>query len=224
MPARVLILFFAICIFSPFAAAADDIRHVRIELAAENGNITSGQAVRLGIRQTIAPGWHTYWINPGDAGQAMRVKWTLPPGFTVSDLRWPAPERIDASGVMSFGYEHGALPVATLTAPATLPAGPVTVGAATETLVCRDICIPQFDHLSFTFNAGAAGDAAVAATALPARVRGRMESATSFSVALGGGTIWGRHSIRRDRSRCYLMTGAASMRKRPSRRKRPRTA
>ena len=36
-------------------------------------------------------GWHTYWINPGDAGKAAKIKWDLPDGFEVSALEFPAP-------------------------------------------------------------------------------------------------------------------------------------
>ena len=42
-----------------------------------------------------APGWHGYWLNPGDAGLPMDVKWQLPTGFSAGPLRYPVPTRLD---------------------------------------------------------------------------------------------------------------------------------
>ena len=35
------------------------------------------------------PGWHGYWLNPGDAGLPMSVEWSFPPGWSVGPLRYP---------------------------------------------------------------------------------------------------------------------------------------
>ena len=67
---------------------------VRVELISEAAGIEPGGAVWVGIRQRIAPGWHTYWINPGDSGEPMTVAWTLPRGVAAGPLVWPHPERI----------------------------------------------------------------------------------------------------------------------------------
>jgi DsbC/DsbD-like thiol-disulfide interchange protein len=42
--------------------------HATAALVAETRSIVPGQPLQLALRQTIEPGWHTYWINPGDAG------------------------------------------------------------------------------------------------------------------------------------------------------------
>lgn len=163
-------------------------RHVRLELLTDRASIAPNGQADLVIRQTIAPGWHTYWTNPGDAGQAMRVTWHLPAGFAISPARWPAPRTITVGGIESFGYQDTASTVFTLHAPDHLPASPPTIKADVETLVCSSICVPEYDHLSYTFDAGkAASPAAIDAArrALPLPVTGRMEGAGDISVALG---------------------------------------
>ncbi|HEU5323070.1 MAG TPA: cytochrome C biogenesis protein, partial [Methylomirabilota bacterium] len=40
---------------------------VRVDLLSEQAGLTAGGEVWIGIRQRIAPGWHTYWTNPGDS-------------------------------------------------------------------------------------------------------------------------------------------------------------
>ena len=48
------------------------------ELIAE-GPAAPGGEIELAILMRTKPGWHGYWLNPGDAGLPMSVEWTLPP-------------------------------------------------------------------------------------------------------------------------------------------------
>ena len=38
-----------------------------------------GSTIYVALRQKIQPGWHTYWRNPGDAGDATKIVWTSDP-------------------------------------------------------------------------------------------------------------------------------------------------
>ncbi len=133
-------------------------RHVQLRLIAEHSQVKGGETVLIGIEQTIAPHWHTYWVNPGDSGEPMRIKWDLPPGFAMSDLRWPMPERIQIGPLVSFGYHDRAIPLQKLTLPENLPDGPIVLKATAETLVCDEICIPENDELTLTLNEGGTAD------------------------------------------------------------------
>src|SRR6202008_3713117 len=52
-------------------------------LLSEGASIEPGAPFWLGLRQRIAPGWHTYWLNPGDSGEAPTLDWKLPAGFAA---------------------------------------------------------------------------------------------------------------------------------------------
>lgn len=56
-------------------AAADSVRtsHVEAELAPQTQGIAPGQTVYVALVQKIEPGWHTYWRNSGDSGEATRL-------------------------------------------------------------------------------------------------------------------------------------------------------
>ena len=43
---------------------------VSVTLLSEAASIEPGSSFWVGIRQRIAPGWHTYWTNPGEIGRA----------------------------------------------------------------------------------------------------------------------------------------------------------
>jgi DsbC/DsbD-like thiol-disulfide interchange protein len=50
---------------------------VRVELLSEVAAIAAGETFWLALRQDIAPGWHTYRMNPGDFGEPPRIEWAL---------------------------------------------------------------------------------------------------------------------------------------------------
>jgi hypothetical protein len=79
----IVVIASAACLVSPkFDAAqspADE--QVKLELVSEQNALVSGEELFLGIRFDLKEGWHTYWMNPGDSGEAPRIEWQLPVGF-----------------------------------------------------------------------------------------------------------------------------------------------
>ena len=69
--------------------AAD--QHVEVALVSEQQAIVPGQKFLLEIRFDLQDGWHTYWVNPGDAGEPPRITWELPAGFQAGSIQWPYP-------------------------------------------------------------------------------------------------------------------------------------
>ena len=75
---------------SPATAARDpppEPAHVRLEVFADHRSIGPGESFRVAVVQHIDRAWHTYWINPGDAGLATQIKWTVPQGYSVGHGR-----------------------------------------------------------------------------------------------------------------------------------------
>ena len=60
--------------------------HVEVELIAERTGIQPGSAITVGLRMGLERDWHTYWKNPGDAGQEPAIAWELPPGFRAGPI------------------------------------------------------------------------------------------------------------------------------------------
>jgi DsbC/DsbD-like thiol-disulfide interchange protein len=62
--------------------------------------------LRLGLQFRLAPHWHVYWKNSGDAGYAPVVAFARQPGLGYPELLWPAPHRYELAGDLeAFGYE-----------------------------------------------------------------------------------------------------------------------
>lgn len=136
------------------AHAQDAARHVQIKLVPQHTTVAPGEAFYIAIEQTIEPGWHTYWHNPGDSGEAPRIKWTLPDALTAGEILWPVPKAIPIGPLTNFGYEGNPVILQMMQAADALPDGPLTVRADIEILVCADICIPEYGTYEVTLNDG----------------------------------------------------------------------
>ncbi|MGH7333509.1 MAG: protein-disulfide reductase DsbD domain-containing protein, partial [Candidatus Rokuibacteriota bacterium] len=124
---------------------------VRVELISAQRGIEPGASLWVGLRQRIARGWHTYWINPGDSGEPTSIAWTLPEGFQAGAIEWPCPKRIPVGPVMSYGYtDEVILPVLLRAAPGLTPGTRVTLRAQASWLVCEKICIPEEAKVELT--------------------------------------------------------------------------
>jgi DsbC/DsbD-like thiol-disulfide interchange protein len=120
-------------------------------LAAETASVAPGQPFRIGLRQRLAPGWHTYWTNPGDAGTPPELALTLPEGATAGEIQWPAPHRIPFGPLVNYGYEGSTLLPLTVTPPAGLqPGQSFTIQAQGNWLVCEQVCIPEEGSFTLT--------------------------------------------------------------------------
>ena len=128
-------------------------RGIEPELVAE-GPAPPGGEVELAIHMRPAPGWHGYWLNPGDAGLPMDVKWQLPPGFTAGPLRYPVPTRLTVADLMNYVYERDYAVLVRLTVPADAK-GTIPIRADARWLACTDkICVPEQGRLSLDLPVG----------------------------------------------------------------------
>ena len=118
-------------------------KNVQAELIPEVEWVQPGTPFTLGIQLRMAPDWHTYWRNPGDAGLATRMRWALPEGFEAGPFQWPAPEAIPAEPLMSYGYSGEVVLLTELRPPAGLaPGTTVKLGGRLDWLECKDVCLP----------------------------------------------------------------------------------
>jgi thiol:disulfide interchange protein DsbD len=118
---------------------------IEAELVPMSAWAAPGSTAVVAVKQTIQPGWHTYWRNPGDSGGATTLSWTLPEGVRAGDIVWPVPERQRLSTLMNYGYSGEVWLPVPVEIPATARAGttlPLRVKAAF--FVCSDeMCVPE---------------------------------------------------------------------------------
>src|SRR5690242_14544154 len=128
-------------------------RGIEPQLVAE-GPAPRGGEVDLAIHMRPAPGWHGYWLNPGDAGLPMDVKWQLPTGYSVGPLRYPVPTRLTVAGLMNYVYERDYAVLVRLKVPANAKQL-AQIRADAHWLACTDkICVPEQGQLALDLPVG----------------------------------------------------------------------
>jgi thiol:disulfide interchange protein len=119
-------------------------------LVTDVDSIAPGRPFHAALRLRLASGWHTYWRNPGDAGEAPQLDFTLPQGVAASPVAWPAPEREREGPLATYAYTGEVLL-------------PVTITGATDAttlilnanwLVCSKICVPESGSFRLDLPAG----------------------------------------------------------------------
>jgi thiol:disulfide interchange protein DsbD len=125
------------------ASAAVASPHAVTSLAAQTSGVAPGSTVWVAVVQQLDKGWHTYWRNPGDAGEPTAIRWTLPAGWRAGDIAWPAPQRLPVGPIMNYGYDGKVVLPVPIEVPANAKAGSqATLSATVEYLVCAEVCVP----------------------------------------------------------------------------------
>lgn len=152
---------FLLSFFLASAASAQPLsaeRQVQAELHSSRAAVAPGETFMIALRETINPGWHTYWRNPGDSGEPTTLTWTLPAGWRAGEIQWPAPEAVPYAMLVNYGYEGEVLFPVEVTVPANArPGSTVTLSAAAYWLVCSDVCVPEDATLTLSVPVAAQG-------------------------------------------------------------------
>src|SRR5438128_7815497 len=126
-------------------------------LVPETASVTPGTTLWVDLHLDIAPGWHTYWHNPGDSGLPTEIAWKLPDGFTAGEIAWPVPEHFVVGTLGNYGYAKSTDLLVPIAIPAKLKPGEAAHFEANTTwLVCSEICIPGEATLSLDLPVGVA--------------------------------------------------------------------
>ncbi|OON61021.1 cytochrome C biogenesis protein [Massilia sp. KIM] len=137
----------ASAVFTPAQGAESDVvrsPRATVSLVSDHAAVSPGQELRIGLRQRLAPHWHTYWKNPGDAGSPPNIDFKLPQGAAVGAIVWPGPERFIIGPVASYGYENEIVFPMSFTVPKDArPGSSLAIEASADWVVCEKECIPE---------------------------------------------------------------------------------
>jgi len=127
---------------------------VSAEVLADHVAVAPGHTFTIGVELTMRPGWHIYWRNPGDSGQATAIDVSVEnmDGAEIGDIRWPLPHRFELDGgLFNFGYDGTVMLSRQITLPDDLDeAGQITLTIDASWLVCEATCIPGSETLTLT--------------------------------------------------------------------------
>ena len=158
---------------------------VSATLLSSRDAVAPGERVQLALVQKIAPGWHTYWQNPGDSGEATRIEWELPDGYRAGPIAWPAPKALPVEPLVNYGFEGTVLLPVEITVPETAKPGErLSLKAKATWLVCEKICIPEEGVFALDLPVAAQPLADAAAEARIAAARASLPQEAGFRASL----------------------------------------
>jgi DsbC/DsbD-like thiol-disulfide interchange protein/cytochrome c biogenesis protein CcdA len=131
-------------------------KNITAAIEAEATTPSPGDTVTVAIVMDPKPGWHDYWLNPGDAGTPLELEWKLPPGVTAGPIRAPVPETLIVSGFMNHIYKakHAFL-IDLKIAPTVQPRQPLDISVEARWSACSDlVCVPEGSTLSVPLTIG----------------------------------------------------------------------
>ena len=121
-----------------------------VSLISEANQPVNG-TVTLGLKFQLAPGWHIYWSNPGDAGLSPQILLDAP--ARAGPLAFPPPALLQQGPVTAYVLSGDVV------LPFTATGLHKNVSATAQWLVCRDVCVPEHARFLLTLQGGASAEA-----------------------------------------------------------------
>lgn len=129
--------------------------HVKARLVADSTTLPVNGTITLALDYVAEDGWHTYFVNPGEAGLAAEFKWLLPKEAYVGDIQWPTPKTLNLLGLISYGYDGRTILLIPLHGTGDLSVGQtLNLSAKVNFLVCKDICVPESEDVAISLKVG----------------------------------------------------------------------
>lgn len=140
---------------TPSTTAATAPAKVTAALVPEVISAAPGESFRIAVKLVHADQWHTYGKElPADViGKPTSLKWTLPEGWTLEELPWPATHEVPSTdGKTSQGYD-GTVYLPIRVTPKGKVGDSVQISVKVDALACDpQNCMPVKPEASLTFN------------------------------------------------------------------------
>jgi thiol:disulfide interchange protein len=165
------------------AAAQASKTNISAELVAE-GPAQPGKIAMLAIHMRPDPGWHGYWLNPGDAGLGMQLDWTLPRGFAAGEPQYPVPQTLLVSGLMNHVYKGDYAVLVPFKVPAgARPGDSVPIALEAQWLACTDtVCVPESGRMETRLTLGSTSKTSPRFEAWRAALPAPLDAPVRFAV------------------------------------------
>lgn len=121
-----------------------------VSLISQTRSITPGTPLTIGFHIHHHAGFHTYWKSPGMVGVPTSLEWSLPKGFTASEISWPYPEQTFMAEYPCHGYERDVTLLVTITPPKQIQTETVSFKVDANWMCCARGCFPNFQSFEIT--------------------------------------------------------------------------
>lgn len=124
----------------PLPAKSPD--YVTASLVSADAAVHAGTPFTVALHFVHKPHWHTYWVNPGETGNATQIILHGPAGLEFGPVQWPLPAKINAIGGIIYGYENEVMLMVPVKVAKGFAAKDVTINTSVEWFAChKEECI-----------------------------------------------------------------------------------
>jgi thiol:disulfide interchange protein DsbD len=196
-----------------FATAAAEIApvvtgHASTRLLPEVSAAQPGATLWLALDQTLDPGWHVYWKNPGDSGLPLDLGWRLPAGFSAGEPLYPLPEQIKIGPLANFGHSNAATFLIPISVPESISARTVEIGLKATWLICEEICVPEEGAFSLTIPVAAAAEPHPQGAPIVEAARKTLPAPLDATFVAGSGGVTLEAGLNEDFARAFFFPEA----------------
>ena len=161
---------------------------VRASLVAEKDIVSAARPFMVAVKFDIAKGWHTYYKNPGETGEATEVKLSLPSGFIAGEILWQKPKVFNTVGFTEYGYSGEVYHFIKVTPPGDFNGDKIELAADVCWLSCGfGECVPGKRRLELTVPVGKNGAPVAGFAEALQKVEGSDGSGGDFTGQSEGG-------------------------------------
>lgn len=121
---------------------------VKVSITAFDEAVSANSLFYLAAEITPENGWHTYWINPGDAGLPTAFEFDLPKGFELIETKWQTPHSFPYDEFVNYGYSKLHYVLFTFKSPKIINEKEINIKIKADWLVCKDVCLPGSKELA----------------------------------------------------------------------------
>ncbi len=127
----------------------------RAELFLEVEDIAPGRPFWLALRIAPEAGYATAWRNPGPEVSPPNLSWSLPEGFSLGEVQWPAPRILGPEVPLDYGYRGAITLLQEIIPPKQLTVGvEFTLALDASWPLCRAECILEDGHFEIEMAPG----------------------------------------------------------------------
>lgn len=126
-----------------------------VKLVSQVSHIPANSEFYLALKFDLPQQFHSYWLNPAEAGMETSVIWQENDDFSISELLWPVPTKIIESGLVTYGYDNDFVLLAKVKTKNIKEGKIYNINGLAEWLICKDICLPYSQKIKIKFQGAA---------------------------------------------------------------------
>ncbi len=151
-----LIFLITLCSTLIFAKEKDYYFDKRIKIEIVHGEeiVPKSDSLLFAVKITLSKGWHVYWLNPGDAGEATILEISTNVSNSKIVPFYPIPNYQNTNGIVTFEHKGNVFFPFYLSIPNNFYNDTLEIKLYAKWLVCKEKCIPGEAHFKkkFIFN------------------------------------------------------------------------